>query len=87
MILNADKCHSLFSGHKCDNMFASSSDEIIWEENAVKLLGILIDSDLIFNDHLKIIWKKASKKLTAIYRFYLTLSENTRIIILKTTAY
>ena len=42
----------------------------IWGENAVKLLGILIDSNLTFNDHLKIICKKASKKLTAISRLY-----------------
>ena len=62
MTLNADKCHLLFSGHKHEHMFASLSDETIWEENAVKLLGILIDSNLTFNDHLKIICKKASQK-------------------------
>ena len=84
MTLNADKCHLLFSGHKHEHMFASLSDETIWEENAVKLLGILIDSNLTFNDHLKIICKKASQKLTAISRFCHILSENKRIILLKT---
>ena len=52
--------------------------------SAVKLFGILIDSDLTFNDYLKIICKKASQKLTAISRFCHILSENKRIILLKT---
>ena len=60
MTLNADKCHLLFSGHKHEHMFASLADETIWEENAVKLLGIWIDSNLTLNDHLKIFCKKAS---------------------------
>ena len=74
----------LFSGHKHEQMFASSSDETVWKEKAVKLLGILIDSNLMFNDHLKIICKKASQKLIAISRFFHILSEDKRIILLKT---
>ena len=50
MTLNADKCHLLFTGHKHEHIFASSlSDETILEGNAVKQLGILIDSDLTYN--------------------------------------
>ena len=41
-------------------MFVSLSDETVWKENAVKLSGNLIDSKLTFNEHLKIICKKAS---------------------------
>ena len=68
MTLNADKCHLLVSGCK-HKLFVSASDETIWEENAVKLLlGILIDSDLIFTNHIKMICKKASQKLTGIAR-------------------
>ena len=51
MALTADKYHLLFSGHKHEHMFASLSDETLWEENAVKLLGILICSNLTFDDH------------------------------------
>ena len=61
MTLNADKCHLLLSGHKREHMFASLFGETIWEENAVKLFGIFIDSDLMCNDHLKIAYKKASQ--------------------------
>ena len=65
-------------------MFASLSDETIQEENTVKILGISIDSDLTFANHLKIICKKASKKLIVISRFCNILSENKRITLLKT---
>ena len=66
MKLNAEKCHLLVSGHKNELMFAKVRDAIIWEECAAKLLGILINSNLSFNDHVKIICKKASQKLCAI---------------------
>ena len=57
MKLKDDKCHLLFSGHKHEHMFASLSDETISEENAVKLLGILID--WTFNCHLESkVWMK-----------------------------
>ena len=75
MTLKVDGCHLN------EHMFVSLSDETIWEENAVKLLRILIDSDLTFNDHLKIICEKASGKLTAISRFCFILSENKKIIL------
>ena len=50
------------------HMFASVGDAIIWEENSVKLLGIFIDSNLLFNEHVKTICKKASQKLTVLLR-------------------
>ena len=60
------------------HIFASLFDETIWEGNEVKLLGILIHSDLTFDNYLKIICKKDSQKLTAISRFCHILSENKR---------
>ena len=68
LTLNADKCHLLASGHKNEAMFAKVGDALIWEENAVKLLGLIIDSGLTFNNHVKAICKKALQKLTAIIR-------------------
>ena len=70
MKLNADKCHIVFSGLNHKHMFASLSDCAIWGENAVKLLGILIDSNLM-----KIICKRAFQKLTAISRLCHILGE------------
>ena len=37
MTLNADKFHLLCSGHKHEHMFASLSDETIWEEIAITI--------------------------------------------------
>ena len=65
MTLNASKCHLLVSGYKDELMFATVGDALIWEVSA-KLLGIIIDSSLTFNDHVKMICKKASQKLTGI---------------------
>ena len=50
------------------DMFASVGDAIIWEENSVKLLGIFIDSNSSFNEHVKTICRKASQKLTVLLR-------------------
>ena len=38
------------------------------EEHKVKLLGVWIDSDLSFNDHMKNICRNAAKKLNALTR-------------------
>ena len=71
-------------GYKQELMFESISDETTREENLVKLLGILIDSDLTFNNHTKMIRKEASQKLTGISRFSYISSESKRMILLKT---
>ena len=77
MTLNADKYHLLFLDTNTSICLHHYPDDTIWEENAVKLLGISIDSNnLTFNDHLKII-------CTAISSFCHILSENKRIILLK----
>ena len=62
LILNADKCHLLASGYKNVAMFAKVGDTTIWEENAVELLGLIIDSGLTFNKHVKETCKEASQK-------------------------
>ena len=75
MTLNASKCHLLVSGYKDELMFATVGDALIWEEVSAKLLGIIIDSSLTFNDHVKMICKKASQKLTGIARMSNFMSE------------
>ena len=84
LTLNADKCHLIVTGHKHEAMYASIGDELIWEENAVKLLGLIIDRELTFDTYVRIICKKASQKLTAILRLANILSEHKRKVLLKT---
>ena len=63
-------------------MFAKLGGELLWEEDSAKLLGILIDSSLKFDNHVKMICKKASQKLTAISRMSHYLSEKKRKVLI-----
>ena len=69
MKLNADKCHLLISGHKYEWMWASVGKYKIWESKSEKLLGVKIDSQLNFKEHILDICKKANIKLTALRRY------------------
>ena len=68
MKLNQDKCNFLFSEHKYETMFVRVGETKIWESKQQKLLGILIDSDLKFDENILSQCKKARKKLTALIR-------------------
>ena len=65
-------------------MFATVGDALIWVEVSAKLLGIIIDSSLTFNDHVKMICKKASQKLTGISRMSNFMSETKRKVLIQT---
>ena len=55
LTLSADKCYLLLPGHKKEAMYASVGDALLSEENSVKLLGLIIDSELTFNSYVQII--------------------------------
>ena len=52
MKLKAGKCHLLLCGHKYELMIGNVDNNFIIESHKVKLLGIEIDSDLKFKDHI-----------------------------------
>ena len=68
MKLNSGKCQLLVSGHKYEHMFCNVGDTLISESHCVKVLGVLIDSELSFDAHLNRICKKASNKLNVLSR-------------------
>ena len=68
MQLNQDKCHFLVMGNTPEHLWAKVGDSSIWESQQEKLLGVIIDKNLKFNEHLSIICKKASSKVTALAR-------------------
>ena len=68
MILNPDKCHFMVLGNKENNFDFICGDHIIKSTNAEKILGILIDKNLSFTQHLDQICKVAGQKLNAISR-------------------
>ena len=43
-------------------------ESVIWENKKEKLLGLIIDNKLKFNDHVALLCKKAGRKITALSR-------------------
>ena len=65
--LNADKCKLLISNKENDLSIDVEGETIICQKS-VKLLGIKIDNQLKFNEHISSICKKVSLKLHALAR-------------------
>ena len=51
MKLNTDKYHLIVSGKNNEHMWAKVGNDKIWESRTVKLLGVTIDNQLKFNEH------------------------------------
>ena len=66
-MLNADKCKLLIS-NKDNDLYIDIKGETIVCEKLVKLLGIKIDNQLTFSEHVSSICKKVSLKLHALAR-------------------
>ena len=66
MKLNEDKCHFIISGYKHEIMFANIRESRIWETGQQKLLGVTIDKNLKFKEHILNQCKKAGKRLSAL---------------------
>ena len=69
MKLNADKCHLLVLGQRCDDPVTvriGSADVVNSSEE--KLLGVQVDSKLSFDNHVSKLCQKASNKLYALAR-------------------
>ena len=84
MKLNQDKCHLLVSGYKNENVWANIGNEKIWESNKQKLLGLDIDRNLNFNEHVSALCRKVGNKLSALARLSNFMSFKLRCIFLKT---
>ena len=62
--MNSYKCHLFILGNKFENWWT----KIDRENRTVKLLGITIDSELKFNEHLSNVCLKANRKLSTLMR-------------------
>ena len=82
---NQDKCHPIVAdiNHKNydSRYFVYLEDAFLESEDIVKLMGVLIDKELTFEDHIKWLLKKANQKLHALTRVskYMT-QEKLRIL-------
>ena len=80
--MNIDKCHLIITKHE-DNIFANIGGHILPALKSVKLLGVQIDNNLDFSEHVSNICKKVSKKLHALQRVSHYMSINKLRIIMK----
>ena len=81
MTLIASRCHRLVTCYKDELMFAKVGDELLLEDDFAKVLGILIDSSIKFDNHVKIC-KKASQNLTTISRMSHYISEKKKTVLI-----
>ena len=72
----ADKCHVLLN--TSNELIVKINEVQIKNSQSEKLLGITIDNDLKFEDHINNICRKASAKISALSRIEIVqkLSEN-----------
>ena len=78
-----DKCHFLLSSNTPEDLFAKVGNSRIWEDSKEKLLGILIDKDLKFYEHISNICKTANQKISALARVAKLLSLPKKKILMK----
>ena len=83
MRMNPDKCHLLIAGNKYEQTFVKVGNDLIWESSSVKLLGVTIDNQFKFEEHLAKICLKANTKLTALSRITKYLDFNKKRVLLK----
>ena len=68
MKLNEGKCHLVVAGHRYETLWANIGETRIWESKNEKLLGLIIDRNLNFDDHVFTLCKKAGRKQSALSR-------------------
>ena len=83
MKLNEDKCHLLVAGHRHETLWANIGETRIWESKNEQLLGLTIDRNLNFDDHVFSLCKKAGRKLSTLSRISNCMNFEKKSILLK----
>ena len=82
MVLNPKKCQFMCLGKNKDGQSLFYKNNIHLETTASKeLLGVIIDNNLNFNDHINNICKKAGRKLNALSRLSHLMKKDQKILI------
>ena len=82
MKLNAEKCHLLISEHKHELLWANISRSKLWESEKQKLLGIVIDRNLCFDEYMSQC-KKAGRKLSVLVRICKVMTNERKRMLMK----
>ena len=82
--MNSDNYHLFILGNKFELLWTNIGNNRIGKNWTVKLLGITIDNELKFGEHLSNVCLKANKKLSALIRIrkYLDLNTNSNTALL-----
>ena len=83
MRLNQGKCHFLLSGHNHEMVWTNIGKTKIWEFRKKKLLGIIIDRNLSFDEYVLNQCKKAGRNLSALTRICKFMSLERRRTLMK----
>ena len=69
LVVNSDKFQVMLLGCDSNSFLIRIDDNDITSSTSVKLLGVgCIDNKLLFNDHITEISKKATQKISALFR-------------------
>ena len=79
---NASKCYFFVSSYQQTSININRS--VIKSSNSEKLLGITIDNDFSFEEHINTLYRKASQKLHALFRVSQYLLQHKERILFKT---
>ena len=86
MILNPEKSHYMCLGKNLDdNEVLNFNNLIIESSKEVEILGIKIDKNLNFNNHIKSVCRKAGRKLSALLRISSNLNMKQEKLLYKST--
>ena len=78
---NQPKCHLLAPSNSPEMLWIQVGEQIIWESRQERLLGVTVDKELKFAQHVENLCKKAGAKVTALGRLVNIVSwEKKRII-------
>ena len=83
MKMSSGQCHLSVSGNKFEHLWAKIGNNKIWETRTIKLLGITLDNELKFDEHLSNVCLKANRKLSALSRIKKYLDFNKMRILFK----
>ena len=81
---NDDKCHLIIANKENEFIKIKIGSEVIQSSESVDLLGITIDKNLNFTDHVTSLIKKGNQKLYALARISKYLSKDKVKIIMRT---
>ena len=79
---NDDKCNLIVAKH--DNLSINAGNEEIKSSSSVELLGVTIDNELKFDEHVKTIIKKGNQKFHALARISKYLNQDQLKILMRT---